>query len=257
MFDKECPPDKYLYHYTKLEIALEKIIPNQTLKLGLISATNDPRESKDWFFIPIDGRVGETPLSSELMKITSAGLRKGCKVLCLSSDCNYSKGYCLPRMWAQYTDNNRGVCLVLNKHSLIVSAKKQLKAKGTVYMEKVKYTAHLDSHLSFSIDMQKYDAGNYESLWDEMVKKYWKHYFFKKHADWKKEQEYRIVLRDKRDIKEDIPEFLSIDGTLEAIIFGVDCPTIYSLLVKNLCFERKIGCYKMKWINGNPSIYEI
>ena len=39
-----------LYHYTKFSTAIDHILRTMTLKMGSLSAVNDPRESKTWLF---------------------------------------------------------------------------------------------------------------------------------------------------------------------------------------------------------------
>jgi hypothetical protein len=43
-------PGTYVAHYTRAEIALDLILKNNSLRLGPLSATNDPRETKTLSF---------------------------------------------------------------------------------------------------------------------------------------------------------------------------------------------------------------
>jgi hypothetical protein len=37
-----------IYHYTRLDTGLEKILSSNKIRLGLLGNTNDPRETKPW-----------------------------------------------------------------------------------------------------------------------------------------------------------------------------------------------------------------
>ena len=39
---------KEIFHYTKKDIALEKILYDKKIKIREFASTNDPRESKEW-----------------------------------------------------------------------------------------------------------------------------------------------------------------------------------------------------------------
>src|SRR2546423_10786553 len=126
MFTTSIDPERYLYHYTRHDTALEYILPSLKLKLGIFANVNDPRESKAWFFTLICPT--ESPNNDEFFKLQEDATRivKGtCKVLCLTRDNPiisrdmphdvFGRGYAHSRMWAQYAGNHKGVCLILDK----------------------------------------------------------------------------------------------------------------------------------------------
>ena len=43
-------PDTYVAHYTRCDIALDLILKHRRIRLGHLTATNDPRETKGWSF---------------------------------------------------------------------------------------------------------------------------------------------------------------------------------------------------------------
>src|SRR4051794_29020534 len=111
-----------LFHYTKRETALEHILPTGRLRFGTLPRTNDPREAVPTLFT-VAGFVGD---DDELTKrdpfdlIAEAGalLRDSVHLLCLTEDkpsdvtySRYGNGPRRARMWAQYADNHKGVCL--------------------------------------------------------------------------------------------------------------------------------------------------
>jgi len=67
-----------LYHYCKFLTFIEKILPNNQLKLGLLKFTNDPRESKNIVFSKTtfyDGPFIKNEVLTDFV-------RDKCKVLC-------------------------------------------------------------------------------------------------------------------------------------------------------------------------------
>ena len=125
--------DKYLYHYTSLNRAFEHILHEGKLLLASLKLTNDPRESKDWnwTFRNISHEIDiAIPSVEELVTVSSEinlKIKRDCKLCCFSIDDKtknlYSgRGWGHPRMWAQYADKHKGVCLVFDKDKLIETA---------------------------------------------------------------------------------------------------------------------------------------
>jgi hypothetical protein len=127
MPEKAIP--QYVCHYTKLETALEHILPEKRLKLSPLGKTNDPRESKPWnlllpFTIGIQGeeRKKQGALVTRALDEIRRVMKEDWKVLYFTMDHSYTDefdiprtytilGYDRPRMWAQYAENHRGVCI--------------------------------------------------------------------------------------------------------------------------------------------------
>lgn len=72
-----------IYHYCKLDTALEFILPKMELLLNPIVKTNDPRENQDLSFISTYLNSDEDFLK-ENSPTVSTQIREGCKVLCFS-----------------------------------------------------------------------------------------------------------------------------------------------------------------------------
>ena len=256
--------DKYLYHYTSLNRAFEHILHEGKLLLASLKLTNDPRESKDWnwTFRNISHEIDiAIPSVEELVTVSSEinlKIKRDCKLCCFSIDDKtknlYSgRGWGHPRMWAQYADKHKGVCLVFDKDKLIETAKKEFSKKGELYSEAVNYLSDEDLIYknAFVIDLKKIDKGSIDHTISELVKKQYKHLFFTKHTDWKQEVEFRILLRREGNDS----EFLSIENSIAAIIMGVDFPvTAYQPLIDFYCKKYKIPYGTMKWHNGKADL---
>ena len=154
IFISDFDNNKYLYHYTNVDKAL-KILTSNSLRFSRIDYTNDTSESK----LKINFEKPDFNVESEIKefdkkteKILDFFNRKNplIRLLCFSMDVKYSKadiqsiynkqhltskdkyynvlgrGFALPRMWAQYASDNKGVCLIIDKEKLLDKVDKQL-----------------------------------------------------------------------------------------------------------------------------------
>lgn len=269
MSEKEQSKDKFLYHYTKLETLFEKILPSKLLRLGPINTTNDPRETQEWFFeiirhnesdkMPnmIDNQYYKENL--ELSIKFSSEIKKGVKLLCFTKDDSkevssafYGCGFQHPRMWAQYADNHRGVCIGFSSDKIINSAKKHLSKNGQFFFDSVEYKdkSRIDMGGPFQIYEHEIRSQGIASAAEQMVMKYYKRYFFRKHVDWLQEQEYRIVLRN----NDECEVFLPIENCIEHIIIGCEFPNVYLPVIRKFSDSYGFHVGKLKWFNGLPNL---
>ena len=270
-------PPQYVYHYTKFETALEYILPGKKLKLNQLGKTNDPRESKPWdfpkpFTLGLQGKAKskEETLVKRISREVARVMRDDWKVLCFSIDeANIGifedpnkkisrkfpytiHGYSHPRMWAQYAENHRGVCLQFDREKLEESL--QLQFAGRCYSGEVRYDEGPSIITSFpplprnwlSDSSQlgpKGAAVNY-------VSEHYSFLFLRKHLDWETESEYRwlVYSHNKKD------EFVSIDGAIKAVLVGSDFSEVYEPALAKLCESLRISAGRISWSNGNPQV---
>ena len=129
MFEFQKDHCEFVYHYTKPEIAIDFILKDRRLRLSKLTSTNDPKESKNCFFIPgtNERRNLDRYTPDKLSKMLNKHIKDETSLLCLSKDQPLSgnhmvdlnlRGFCRPRMWAQYASNHTGVCLVFRFETL-------------------------------------------------------------------------------------------------------------------------------------------
>lgn len=188
--------DGFLYHFTTAE-ALIKILSNMTFKSSLITRMNDLNECD------VDLCCSNSVDHWRIRKY----IQNHCKLISFSKNfrnktiCEF--GYNHPRMWAQYSENNAGACIVINEKKLISDKENIELLKGVI----------------FSIDDVKYDnprfdiQSNIETDEESFVKANFKSILFKKHLDWQQEEERRYISIDG-------PNHLSIESCIEYIILG-------------------------------------
>lgn len=234
MFD--IAPDKktdYLYHYTSIENLIMYILPQRMLKLSPSNKTNDPQEISDRFFtmsddlkLGIENKIFDQFLANQ--KKFSDTLTHGIKSLCFTQDALQNnafmppyrqivRGFEKPRMWAQYADNQKGACLIINRNNMINEIDKQYYDCFRIYDNITYYNKDSERIVkAYTISTSELSKKSIQEVTNDRMKEYGDVYFFYKHSDWKDENEFRVVLR-----YPDKPfAYLNIDGVLEGIVLG-------------------------------------
>jgi hypothetical protein len=187
--------DKFLYHFTTAE-SLMKILENMTLKMSSFENLNDLNE-KEVNFSFQDWQNG-----LEIKKY----IVEQCKLISFSQNFQIDDRFCEcgcnhPRMWAQYADNNKGVCIVINEEKFI-ELNKTILNEIFWKIENVNYKPYI------------YNGNPDESSNPkEFIEKNYRKMFFEKHNDWRQEDERRLVCIG-------APEYLSINNCIEFICVG-------------------------------------
>lgn len=258
-----------LFHYTSASSAIEKILLNQQIKIGLMKCVNDPRESKDWALLPkFTGfptsslPINENLVNQEFTKIK----QEEWKAVCFTThapgykrhpksniDEGFLHGACRPRMWASYAENHKGVCLKFNGTKFDRQVKIKTEGAGKnrrVFCGKVKYVDYGDTLDSVSIDyteLSKIDIT--QGIRNHLIK-HRKKFFLLKSRDWKTEFEFRwLVHSESREA-----ELLPIKGIIEEVIVGFDFPRVYYPTLFELCSRLEVHIREMIWKNGVPFI---
>jgi len=135
--------DKYVYHYTRLDTALNYILKNGTLKLNSFSNVNDPKENKSWNIatrVRLDLNLEFKDYDALSGQISST-LKRNVKVACFSKDRKEAenkwqpealldRGFARPSMWHHYGDAHEGMCLMFDREKLDKTLKKQSMTAG-------------------------------------------------------------------------------------------------------------------------------
>lgn len=152
--------------------------------------------------------------------------------------------------------HHTGVCLVSNKERLLATVQKSLNAKGKLYIGEVSYSEY-DSPMyngsannMFHVDYSFWVPNNVPNNIENLINENYQDYYFRKHADWKSESEFRILLRG----QDEEPDFISISNSLDTIILGVDFTNESEYIVHQRCKELSIQYGIMCWRNGTPDL---
>jgi hypothetical protein len=146
-------------------------------------------------------------------------------------DENNRPGYFYPRMWSQYGNNSKGICIVFKKDQLVNIIKKQLSDEYEIFCGDIEYINILkSSHVQMISQLikernkkvfQNKMPEKWPLLLDDMKKNYHE-YFFIKDEDWLGEREYRIVLVNKPKNKFIDPLVIKFDmrKILKCVVLG-------------------------------------
>lgn len=260
-----------LFHYTSAKTALEKILLNQQIQVGLMKCVNDPRESKDWALLPKFTGIPTASLSAQQLSINQEFTKikqEEWKVICFAtSNSKYKRhpksnvdegflyGACKPRMWANYGENHKGICLKFN--GINFDKQIRMKLKGTdksrrVYCGKVKYIDYGDTLDSTSIDYIELSKIGITNGLRKHLRTYRKQFFLSKSKDWKTESEFRWLINSKLESRES--ELLPIKGIIEEVIIGADFAKANYPTLFELCESLDIHIRGANWKNGFPII---
>lgn len=256
-------PDALVYHYTRMDIARDFIIPKRKLKVGSITKTNDPKETRNWKFTLATQRNGNLLAynTDEWSKKLSHALKANTKVACFSRDAQplsgdhtrdiFLRGWGKPRMWAHYAGNHTGVCLVFDRQKLDHSICKTFGFYSKVYRGDVVYVNRgiaYDWHGDFTLNVDELERRGFEAYVSTHFHTFVKQLFFQKMRDWRDESEFRWIVQD--DNPEDA--FVDITHALVAIIYGDDANPKDTQNIIEATRDLSLEHMGLKWTNSSP-----
>ena len=214
---------------------------------------NDPRESKQWYFshssgpeVPPD--VGKRLLSTELEFRSHVNVAAFAADRLATKPVLFDAGFARPRMWAQYSGNHTGVCLVLYRAELI----KRFEAM---------FAAIPDAHpTSANVRYERVDpvqpsvrirgAGTATDLAATMTRffvDHWMDAFYVKHQDWRDECEFRLAVFQPGHTG---PFYVDLVGAVAGLVLGVDFADEHLAVAKVFNDELDVGgrVARVQWI---------
>ena len=260
-----------MYHYTSRDTALEHVLSARKIRLGPLSKTNDPRETKSWTFgipgepdLPASPTERKAQIDREFQIVKAAQkLRENCKVLCTTMDDpsynstfdpmnEFKRGFGHSRMWAQYGKAHKGVCLIFDRAQLHHAVEENLTGGCSIYHGPVEYNENISGSeiSSTALDQQEIARYGLEQFLNIHRHRYHRTFFFTKSKDWSQEFEYRWVVIDDHDES----AFVPIDKAIAGVVVGVDFRKVYFPSLIPLCKELKIPAARIGWHNGVPAL---
>jgi hypothetical protein len=249
--------DNAIYHFTTKETAIEYILNNQNLKFGVFSSTNDPLEYKD----RLTGIVGwgwEDKHDKALTEIISLvdDLIKSSLFLsfCMNQFQPFKYAYEKSRMWSQYGGNQSGVCLVFSKEQFEKDIKLEYSEK--VYCEKISYFESPDDfkYNVVSVDGADLENKGIDEIANSYLEEYNKKFLFQKQADYKDENEYRVVVLNDKKASE---QYFDIKKSLKYILLGDSFPKVYYELIKSQADKIGAVCKRVHWERNQYYLLDI
>lgn len=254
-------PNRYLYHYTSAETALDFILKDRRLRLGRYTATDDPTESKAWKF----GKVASNQAvldeyRDDLSPWLSNEIQAKTRLVCFCMDSPEltgehvsdiaKRGFCKPRMWTQYARSHTGLCLVFDWQKLHAVFHEQFAGRdisGPV--------GYIDRGILRRMDEQEHviNLDHLKKFGREAYARdhrftHHKRLFFEKMTDWRDESEFRCVVFDGGEAE----LYLPLEGTLAGIMFGERTPVaqIKTVLATTKGWGLEYG--GLEWKNSSP-----
>lgn len=265
MIENVTAADQYLYHYTKASTAQEHILREGTLRLSSYVSTNDPKEAKTWQFdlATQEGRnLGNYNMPDDSAWLSNQ-LKRGAKLACFSMDTPsltgnhlqdiFRRGFCKPRMWAQYAEGHSGVCLVFDREKLSKTIDEQIGGGRRILSGPVKYIdrsiiPNLRDDQQYTINVDALETVGRDEYPGLHLKMHHSRLFFEKMADWQNEREWRWVVFANAD--EDL--YVRYGDALVGIVFGENTRDEAVQEMLNLTKSWSIRCTGLKWKNCSP-----
>jgi hypothetical protein len=263
MIDRCTSADQLLYHYTTASTATSHILKNRLLQFGSYAHTNDPKESKAWRFTVAtneDKDLGKYE-TEELSLWLSKELKDRTKLACFSTDTAplsgdhmkdiFNRGFCKPRMWANYAEKHTGLCLVFERERMHKLIEKQFSACIVLndYVTYVNRGVIPDlSQQQYTINVDYLESVGREAYVRSHLKTHYRQLFFEKMMDWRDESEYRWVIFS--DSADDLS--LDIEDCLVGIIFGENTEKDDIGQVMEMTESWGLDYMGLEWRNCSP-----
>lgn len=258
-------PGSCFFHYTTREAAFGGIMAEGRLRLSTYGRMRDPLENQRWRFTfagngprPEDDAVLLEQLDEYKVfeEKLNAGVRDLSHLLSLTVDVEpdpegeqepFCRGWARARMWEQYAEQHRGICLAFDKERLEENLMASVPGL-VVYSRKVIYNGR--GLLKPIIDRQAIDRPGFAA---DYINQNNGSLFFTKARDWETEHEYRFVVL----ARDEAPISVAYGDSLVAVIAGDQMPRweIPALLAK--CQEAGVAARQMKWANWKPGVVPI
>lgn len=250
---KELLDNDLLFHYSKSYVAMEKILYEKKIRFSSLIDMNDPYEYK----LPSLGVMGKGGIAeataSELIDMLRKAMLYKAKILSLvrskgsNSASAFHQVFAKPRLWTQYAEAQRGVCLVFSLTTFLEKIRAAY-SDITIYNDFVDYD--LLKGRKSSKNHLKYDKSKSP---DENIRCHihtnQRDIFFRKYEDFRDENEYRIVLMNWPD-KSNNDIFIDLRGLLRAVILGERFHRTYEALIKNLVKDLNADLYKIMYASS-------
>lgn len=261
--------DDAIFHYTKLNIALEHILYDGKFRLSLLKDTNDPWEYKSkllsmvgWSLPPEASKFYDDahPLIDRI-------IRQESRVMCFCSNKSPtivlstrkiledpappSFGWSKSRMWAQYGENHRGICLVFSKKEIEA---KFANATGARFTNHMTYTASAAAPISgVTLNGNQLIKDGVESYCYNHIQLHSDDLFFIKNIDYRDECEYRVVVIDPDR------QYASIDisEAIRGVIAGDRTPKVYHPMIRQQSENYGVEFRYVHWEKGKPFLFKL
>jgi hypothetical protein len=246
---KELLCKDLVFHFTTANTAIECILRNGSMRFSPMDEMNDPYEYK----ISSSGILCWSSITDgvnrEITRRLKKTVLKDSKLACFvgskkESENPFKHCFSKPRSWAQYGDSQRGICLGFNRDALLKNIYDGIQEislhKGFVEYDldsrkaSTKGIISFDNNTSVEENIYRHISGNQTDM------------YFRKYSDFIDEEEYRIVIVDKSEAKNQYV-FCPIEGALEYIVLGDRFNKVYRKLIKEFGERYSAKVYQLTY----------
>jgi len=217
----------FLFHYAKAETALAYVLRSKTLKFNALGSTNDPLENNPLVHVgtrnvPTDENGSTITEGYQLRALTDERKKGKLACFCVTPESKkisglFDWGCFRSRMWSQYADRHRGVCLVFSKSELLVAVNEWTCEKDIEFFDgRVVYNNKLEK-------LREAIAVSEAELPSARIKRHHEGYYFCKREDYRDEAEYRAVVYCPDLLPENVA-YIPYKESLRGIILGAEFP---------------------------------
>ncbi|WP_254627520.1 DUF2971 domain-containing protein [Myxococcus sp. CA040A] len=213
-----------LFHYTNAEAAIFGVLRSGTLRLSPFESTNDLWESRP-LYPSLQAHADDLSFDAgmDLWNEMDRSIRIHAKVACLTQDWDLPESVLNPdalrgwnhlSLWAHYGARHMGVCLQFDRDKLIEAFTNAL-VPGTLlrFHGPVVYRSVSAGPGPGGVDIGQIREFGLDAVSINYAETHHGQIFFRKHADWANESEYRLVLLDQ--------SVLPIDFSIREALTGV------------------------------------
>lgn len=218
----------HVFHYTSANAAIVGILRSGEFRMSPFEGTNDLWESRPLYpslEVHADYRALEPNI--ELWQTIDTNLRRHAKVGCFTQDWELPaqvldrdalRGWTHLALWAHYGERHSGVCLRFDRETL-VDALAKAASGGQHWAGEVRYTRTSLGPVH-PIDLGQVNEFGADAATRAFAIRNRDMVFFRKHADWASESEYRLVLLGDSVT----PAYLDIREALTGVFLGEAFP---------------------------------
>lgn len=256
--------ESLLFHYTSSKTALKYILQTNTIKFATRKHSHDPIEKEELVFTSTSLQSQENMSDDEdYIKSTNYinlinKARNTTKYACFCIDKGiiignkWNKGAFKSRMWSQYANKHKGICIVLNKETMVENVNNYISNFPLSFPLSGPVVYNNEHYLSvnkFHVSTEVLDINNPI----QYLKKSTKEFFFTKIKDYENEQEYRICIYNTNKKA----EYISIANAIQGVIIGQYCSNQDKKKIVDLCSIRNIPIIQAWWFRGMPDFIEV
>lgn len=233
-----------LYHYTKLNTFIEFILPTMELQFTKIKDSRDPYENKKFVSISEDNNKVPEEKREKYTKLFEKVRNVQILCFCFSMKSEFEAGY-NSRMWNQYAEDHRGVCIGIDKN---IFEKELQKINNNIFkddcLKQVWYHKPYNGRSSVFFDSQKEIETNLLNNKENLL--------LTKFNDYKEESEMRALYYSNES--EELLK-INIEESIKTITLGDNMPEIYKKMIRKYLEREKIDC-EVTGISF-PSLFDI